>query len=237
MTAGRVPGTVTEKLAELGLVRVVHFTPAKNLHHIVADGQIRSTTELAEQDPEYFAPTDTARLDAHPELTCLTFTYPNPFYFETARGRKEFNRFPDWVCLLIDANVLTRNGTLFAPCNAAKGNGGYMMSGAEGLARCFASPTVLNYSRQSSHHSLCATDLQSEALVPGSIPLSDLQAIVTPTVEGARNGYARLAAADLEPDRFNWAVSPMMFTKWPLANAIQQGRPIEEIAWIPGQED
>ena len=40
MTAVTPPMTVAEKIAELGLTRVVHFTPAKNLHHIVADGQI-----------------------------------------------------------------------------------------------------------------------------------------------------------------------------------------------------
>jgi hypothetical protein len=234
---GSVPATVAGKLAELGLTRVVHFTPAKNLHHIVADGQMRPTTELAELAPEYFAPTDTLRLDDHPDLTCVTFTHPNPFYFDTARGKEEFKRFPDWVCLLIGANVLTRDGTLFSPCNAAKGRGAYLMPGVEGLARCFASPTILNYQRSPSHHPSCATDLQAEALVPGPIPLSDVTAIVTPTVAAARNGYARLNAADLEPGRISWVVSPKMFTPWPLVNAIQQGLLIDETAWLPGQED
>jgi hypothetical protein len=232
-----IPETVADKVAALGLVRIVHFTPAKNLHHIVADGQIRPTTDLAQLTPEYFAPTDAMRRDAHPELTCVTFTYPNPFYFETARGKEQFRRFPDWMCLLIRSKVLTRGGTLFAPCNAARDGGAYLMPGTEGLERCFASPTVLNYRRGSSHHPLCATDLQAEALVPGPIPLSDVTAIVTPTVDSARNGYARLNAAGLDPGRFKWLISPVMFTKWPLANAIQHGSPIGETVWAPGQQE
>lgn len=238
MTAtGGAPMTVAEKIAEIGLSRVVHFTPAKNLHHIVADGQVRPTTDLVELAPEYFAPTDTIRLDDHPNLTCVSFTYPNPFYFETARGKQAFKRFPDWVCLLINAEVLTRDGTLFSPCNAAKRRGAFLMPEMDGLARCFASPTVLNYERMQSHHRLCATDLQAEALVPGPIPLSDVTAIVIPTVAAARNGYARLNAADLKPDRFNWVVAPKMFVKSSLANAIQRGLVIEETAWVPGRED
>jgi hypothetical protein len=164
----------------------------------------------------------------------VTFTYPNPFYFETARGKLEFRRFPDWVCLHIDARVLTRPGTLFAPCNAAKGGGAYLTAGAEGLAGCFASPTVMGYPRRPTHNPLCATDLQAEALVPGPIPLSDVTAIVTPTMEAARNGYARLDAADLRPDRLKWVVSPVAFEKWTLVNAIQQGRPILETVWAHG---
>ena len=80
MTAAMsAPLPIADKLAELGLVRVVHFTPAKNLHHIVADGQIRPTTELRELVPEYYAPTDEFRMDDHPEMSCVTFTFPNPF--------------------------------------------------------------------------------------------------------------------------------------------------------------
>lgn len=238
MTAAMsAPLTIADKVAELGLVRVVHFTPAKNLHHIVADSQIRPTTELRELAPEYYAPTDELRMDNHPEMSCMTFTYPNPFYFETARGREDFKRFPDWVCLYLDAKVLTRDGVLFSPTNAALGRGAYLMPGPEGLQRCFDSPSIPSGRvRGASHDPLAATDLQSEALVPGAIPLSDVLAIVTPSVGAARNGYARLNAADLDPGRFNWLVSPMMFMKWPLAKTIHAGSAVAESAWVPGQE-
>ncbi|WP_137122976.1 DarT ssDNA thymidine ADP-ribosyltransferase family protein [Segeticoccus rhizosphaerae] len=230
------PMTVAQKIAELGLTRVVHFTPAKNLHHIIADGQITSNKVLAEYAPEYFDPTDPHRLDDHPDMTCVTFTYPNPFYFDTARTLPQFRRFPDWVCLLIKADVLTRDGVLFCECNAAKGGGAYLRAGVEGLAACFAD-TTLGYERGPTHHRLAATDLQAEALVPGPIPLSDVAAIVTPTGEAAGNGQARLRAGDLDPDQFTWLVSAKMFTKWPLTNAIQSGQSVLETPWIPGEEE
>lgn len=236
MTAVTPPMTVAEKLAELGLTRVVHFTPAKNLHHIVADGQITSNKVLAEYAPEYFDPTDPYRLDDHPDMTCVTFTYPNPFYFDSARKLPQFRRFPDWVCLLIKADVLTRDGVLFCECNAAKGGGAYLKAGVEGLEGCFAD-TTLGYQRGLTHHPLAATDLQAEALVPGPIPLSDITAIVTPTGEAAGNGQARLRAGDLDPDQFTWLVSAKMFTKWPLTNAIQSGQSVLETLWTSGEEE
>jgi hypothetical protein len=228
--------TVAEKIAEIGLTRVVHFTPAKTLHHIVADGQITSNKSLAEYAPEYFDPTDPLRLDDHPDMTCVTFTYPNPFYFELARTMPKFRRFPDWVCLLIKADVLTRDGVLFCECNAAKGRGAYLKPGTEGLEACFAD-TTLKYRRGPNHHPLAATDLQAEALVPGPIPLTDITAIVTPSGEAAGNGYARLRAGDLDPDQFTWVVSEKMFTKWPLANAIHAGQSVLETEWTPSKEE
>lgn len=237
MTAIPAPAvTVANKISEIGLTRVVHFTPAKTLHHIVIDGEITSNKVLAEYAPEYFDPTDPYRFDDHPDMTCVTFTYPNPFYFEIARQSPKFRRFPDWVCLLINVDVLTRDGALFSPVNAAKGHGAYLKPGAEGLAECFA-PTVLQRSRGPAHHPLAPTDLQAEALVPGPIPLSDVSAIVTPTNAAAANGRARLRAGDLDPDQFDWIVSAKMFTKWPLGNALQAGEAVVETLWTPDEEE
>lgn len=236
MTAATPSMTVAEKIAGLGLKRVVHFTPAKNLHHIVADGQITSNKVLAEYAPEYFDPTDPYRYDDHPDMTCVTFTYPNPFYFDIARKLPQFRRFPDWVCLLIKADVLTRDGVLFCECNAAKDGGAHLRPGVEGLEGCFAD-TTLQCQRQLTHHALAATDLQAEALVPGPIPLSEVTAIVTPTGEAAGNGHARLRAGDLDPGQFTWVVSEKMFTKWPLTNAIQSGQSVLETVWTQGGEE
>lgn len=237
MTAVTPPMTVAEKIAQLRLTRVVHFTPAKNLHHIVADGQITSNKVLAEYAPEYFDPTDPHRFDEHPDMTCVTFTYPNPFYFDSARRLPQFLPFPDWVCLLIKPDVLTRDGALFCECNAAKGGGAHLKAGVEGLTACFADTTTLRYQRGPFHDPLAATDLQAEALVPGPIPLSDITAIVTPTCVAAGNGQARLRAGDLNPEQFTWLVSAKMFTKWPLTRAIQSGQPVLETLCTPGEKD
>lgn len=237
MTANTAPMTVAEKIAEIGLTRVVHFTPAKNLHHIVADGQITSNKALAEYSPEYFDPTDLYRFEDHPEMTCVTFTYPNPFYFEKARTQPRFRRFPDWVCLLINAEILTRDGVMFCECNAAKNAGAHLKPGVEGLRECFADTTTLGYQRGLAHDPLAATDLQAEALIPGPIPLSDITAIVTPTGKAAGDGHAQLRAGGLDPDQFTWTVSEMMFTKGPLTNAIQSGQPVGETLWTRAREE
>lgn len=220
--------TVKDIVKKHQISRVVHFTPAMNLHHIVEDGGIRPNSELADSAADYFQPTDLLRRDSHPEMTCVSFTYPNPFYFDAARKKEHLIRVEDWVCLLIDSDVLTRDGALFSPCNAATGSGGVLLPGAEGLEKCFASPTLFGRERGSEHHPSCATDLQAEALLPGEIPLSAVNSVVTPDERSARNARARLNAADLDFNQFQWRISPVMFQKWPLANAIRNGESIAE---------
>lgn len=229
--------TVTAALADVGVPRVAHFTPSKNLFHIVQDGQIRSSKDLADLAPEYFDPTDLGRFDQHPDKTCVSFTYPNGYYLAMAREKVQFARFPDWVCLMIRPQVLTRPGVLFSPSNAAKGNGAYVQEGAAAFRSCFDDPSVLGWPRGPRHHPQAATDLQAEALIPGPIPLSDVIAVVVPSAAAAGNDYARLDIAGLNPARLNWIVSPVMFNRDRLSAAIRNGRTIEESVWLPPKED
>lgn len=228
--------TVASALADLGVPRVAHFTPSKTLFHIVQDGQIRSSKELADLAPEYFDPTDIERFDRHPDMTCVSFSYPNGFYLAKARLKTQFARYPDWVCLMIDPQVVTRPGALFSPCNAAKAGGAYAAEGPAALRSCFADPSLMGYTRGTRHHPHAATDQQAEALIPGPIPLSDVLAIVIPSVEAAGNDYARLDVGGLEPARLNWVVSPVMFNRNMLSAAIRNGDAIEETIWFPPHE-
>jgi hypothetical protein len=228
-----VSDTVAQALVDVALQRVAHFTPSKTLFHIAQDGQIVSSKELAALAPEYFDPTDVERFDRHPDMTCVSFTYPNGYYLAQARTKPQFARFPDWVCLMLTPSILTRPGVLFSPCNAAKANGAYAQPGAAALRRCFADPSVLGYSRGPGHNPQAATDLQAEALIPGPIPLSDILAIVVPSAEAAGEDYARLDVGGLNPERFNWVVSPSIFDRNELSNAIRRGRSIEETIWLP----
>ena len=236
MTAVVPTATVAAKVVELGITQVVHFTPAKTFFHIAADGQITPSQQLEVLAPDYFDPTDPERLDNHPEMSCVTFTYPNPFYFDKARKKPRFKPFPDWVCLLIKADVLTRDGVLFSPCNAAKGRGAYLMVGAEGLARCFAKTTVTGYGRKSTHNPLAATDLQAEALIPGAIPLSDIIAIVLPTAAAVATVQAQLRAGGQDPSQFEWVYSEMMFQRDQLSTALQYNQSVEVTAWVAEEE-
>lgn len=225
--------TVADVLSTLGVKRVAHFTPSKNLFHIVQDGQVTSSADLATHAPEYFDPTDTDRFDRRPEMTCVSFTYPNGFYLSKAQVKSQFERFSDWVCLLLDANLLTRPGVLFSPCNAARGGGAYLAEGPDGLQSCFENPSVMGYTRSSLHHPFAATDLQAEALIPGPISLTELLGIVVPTSDDAGNEFARLEIAGLNPSQYKWLISPVFFNRNSLRYSIQNGRQIEEIPWTP----
>ncbi|PWK84581.1 uncharacterized protein DUF4433 [Lentzea atacamensis] len=225
--------TVIQALTDLAIQRVAHFTPSKNLFHIVQDGQVRSSKELADLAPEYFDPTDVERFDQHPDMTCVSFTYPNGFYLAKAKVKPQFSRFPDWVCLMLNPSILTRPGALFCPCNAARAGGRHAKPGAAALRSCFADPSLQGYRRGSSHHTQAATDQQAEALVPGPIPLADVLSIVVPSEEAAGEEYARLDVGGLAPDRLNWVVSPVMFHRDRLSAAIRNGHKIEETVWSP----
>jgi len=228
-----VTDSVAQALTDLAIPRVAHFTPSKNLFHIVQDSQVRSSKELADLAPEYFDPTDVARFDRHPDMTCVSSTYPNGFYFAQAKVKPQFARFADWVCLMLNPNILTRPGVLFCPCNAARAGGRHAEPGAAALRRCFANPSLMGYTRGSGHHPQAATDQQAEALVPGPIPLSDVLSIVIPSVEAAGEDYARLDVGGLAPERLNWVVSPVMFDRDKLSAAIRNGHKIEETIWSP----
>nr|WP_234901228.1 DarT ssDNA thymidine ADP-ribosyltransferase family protein [Mycolicibacterium fluoranthenivorans] len=216
------------------LKRVAHFTPSKNLFHIIQDGQIRSSKDLADRASEYFAPTDLERFDRHPDKTCVSFTYPNGYYLSRARKKPQYSRFPDWVCLLIQVRVLERSGVLFSPCNAATGRGAYAKEGPAALQACFSSSTPSGFTRGQRHHPRAATDLQAEALIPGPIPLSDLIAIVAPSADAAGNEYARLAIGGLNPDGLDWLIAPVMFDRDGLSASLRYGSPaVTEEPWSP----
>lgn len=130
--------TVAQALQALGLTRLTHFTPAMNLYHIVEDGQIVSSQELAEHAADYFSPTDRERFDEHPEMVCCNFEYPNGYYLAKARQKAPFTNYPDWVCLLLDPVLLTKPGALFCVGNAAKARGRNARAGGQSLLDCFA---------------------------------------------------------------------------------------------------
>ena len=137
------------------------------------------------------------------------------------------------MILLIKAEILNRDGVLFCERNAAACGGTLLKAGARGLEGCFADMVHGERTRGLTHHPRAATDLQAEALVPGPIPLAFVMNIVTPTNEAAGNAWARLQAADLNPDQFTWLVSKDMFDKRALTNAVQSGQSIPEREWNP----
>jgi hypothetical protein len=224
--------TVSEALAQRGVTRLAHFTPSKNLPHILRDGMIRSSKDLADNAPEYFSPTDRERFDRHPHKVCCSFQYPNGYYLAKARAKREFLNYPDWVCLLLDIRLAERHGTLFSVCNAAKGSGAYLEPGGDAVLACFA-PTVFEWIRGERHHPQAATDLQAEVLVPGPVELSHLYGIVVPSAEAAANEYGRLGTLGVNRDGLRWIIAPVFFNRTLLSSRLRFGGPIEEEDWSP----
>ena len=224
--------SVISALQQVGLTRLAHFTPAKNLPHIVNQGFIRSSKDLAENAPEYFDPTDRERFDEHPDHVCCSLEFPNGYYLAQARVKPGFQNFPDWVCLLLDATLLFRDGVLFSPCNAAKGRGAYLASGGDALLGCYSNLSRPGgWTRGPAHHPRAPTDLQAEALVPGPIELSHLLAIVVPSDVAAANEVDRLKLVAADADGMRWIVAPMFFRREELSSCLRFGREIEEKPW------
>lgn len=228
--------TVETALAQLGITRLAHFTPAKNLPSIIRDGMLRSSKDLAANAPEYFDPTDLERFDQHPEKLCCSFEFPNGYYLARARAKPQFTNYPDWVCLLLDVSLLKRTGALFSPCNASTASGAYTLPGGDALLTCYA-PTTSHgpWKRQPNHHPQAPTDLQAEALVPAPVELSHLHGIVIPSQEAAVNEFGRLRWLRLDAKRLNWIVAPAFFDRERLSSCLRFGGAIEESVWIPGK--
>jgi hypothetical protein len=227
------PVTVNQVLRHLNITRLAHFTPAKNLWHIMEDGQIRSSKDLAENAPEYFDPTDRERLDLHPEMVCCSLEYPNSYYLAKAKLRREFINYPEWVCLLLDPTLLLRPGTLFSGCNGAKEGGAYLALGGQALLDCYADPSIpAGYTRGPRHPRQVPTDLQAEAQVVGPVELSYLRGIVVPTADAALNLHGILNRGGFAPSRFVWSVAPDFFSTAAL-RGLRDGRLLVEQVWNP----
>jgi hypothetical protein len=224
--------SVADAMAKVGVSRLAHFTPAKNLVHIVRDQLIRSSKDLAENARDYFDPTDLERFDLHPDKLCCSLEFPNGYYLAKARSKKQFVNFPDWVCLLLDASLLERPGTLFSPCNAAKGSGAFLEEGGDALLACYAEVSHPgNFARGAKHRRGVPTDLQAEALIPAPVELSHLLGIVVPSESAAATEAGRLATLGVSAVGLQWVVSPTFFDRNALASSLRFGRDIDEVAW------
>jgi ssDNA thymidine ADP-ribosyltransferase DarT-like protein len=232
--------TIPGIMADHDVTRVCHFTPSRNLPHILRDGEVRATKDLAEDVRAVYTATDLDRLDGHPDKVCCTIEYPNAYYWNKARAKGEAPLFPTWVVLLIDAAVLFRPGTLFCTGNASKGFGATARAGADGLLAAYA-PAVTGsgdrtFTRGPSHLPASPTDLQAEVLVPGPIPLTDVLAIAVATVEQAATERAILSRLSHPVGKVKWMIAPLMFQPTGLAAAIQAGRRPPETFWSPPEE-
>jgi hypothetical protein len=228
---------IAAELATLPLARLTHFTPARNLSHIIDDGYLRSVADLSEDVRACYRQTDLQRLDGHPDKICCSLQYPNVYYLDIAKRRPDAINYPDWICLLLDRNLLAVEGTLFSARNAAA-TASDLTPGVAGLQSCYVRSVTGQggqvRARGSQHDPGSPTDVQAEALVSAPVPLSAVHAIVFPTEAAAAEEYGRLdRIGSLPPATISWMISPGMFNRATIVDAVRYSRYFSETTWSP----
>ena len=222
-------------LAEItcrGISRLCHFTPSRNLAHILrGEVGILPSSCLSKDERAVFNPTDVKRLDGHPGHVCCSVEYPNGWYFRKARSQEKL--FMDWVVLCLDPALLLRDGVEFCPRNAATGYGSLLKEGVEGFKAMYA-PSVVGakgttYTRSTNRLSAVPTDEQAEVLIPDAIPISALIAVGVRDSEKASLEIARLEQLRLSPPKF--IVAPHFFEPTALSTSIVAGIVATEIVY------
>lgn len=213
--------------------RLCHFTPSRNLPHILDLGAILPTQRLKNDIRAIFNPTDLHRLDGFEDHVCCSIQYPNGWYF--SQKRAEENVFLDWVVLLIDPTPLWMEGTRFCRRNAAARGGSLVMPGNAGYQELFADRVAgargRTYERGRDHLGNCPTDNQAEVLVPDGIPWDRVHGIAFRNETQAQRDLARLSLLGFSVGERRTVVAPDMYNKGRLSAAISRGRPIEETQW------
>lgn len=215
-----------------GISRLCHFTPSRNLAHILAGNVgILATAHLENSERHVFNATDLQRLDGHKNHISCSIEYPNGWYFSRTRSAEFL--FKDWVVLLIMPDYLWLPETLFCFRNASAGYGRYIQGGIAGFRLLYESSVAgagTRIIRRSSRHlPACPTDNQAEVLVPDCIKLSNIIGIVVQNEDQARNELCRLRLQKLEIE-ISIYIAPAFYDKHELSSAISGGcRPEEKL--------
>jgi len=226
------------EIKRLGITRLCHLTPSRNLVHIASGQGVRSTRGLEEDGRAVFTAQDSARIDGHRGHISCSIEYPNAWYFRHKKHPVgEAVNFRDWVILGIKPECITHADTLFSPINAAARGGGYLASGLEGFEAMYA-PKVVDsagrcFERGDDHLPMCPTNDQAEVMVSGSIPLDDITTIFVPDTAQAARHFAGLEQIGADADRFRYAIAPDFFNAYQLSANIRKGLASAEIEWNP----
>lgn len=214
-----------------GVTRLCHFTPARNLAHILADQiGVLASHRLEADERAVFNPTDLERLDGHRGHICCSIEYPNSWYFEKARTKERL--FPHWVVLLLSPELLLLPDTKFCARNAAAAGGALIGSGLKGFDAMYAEAVAgargRVYRRSATRPEAVPTDDQAEVLIPDVIPLSKLLAVAVRDRGQALLEQERLRQLNLRVPRL--VVAPMFYDAGRLSTLVAAGqRPEEEL--------
>lgn len=227
---------IKQEVKRRGITRLCHFTPSRNLVHIMTGQRgILATKHLEQDERSVFTSTDLERHDRHEGHICCSIEYPNAWYFDRAKSRDDL--FKDWVVLFIDPKYLWFQGTRFCRRNAASGYGSNVIEGERGFFEMFASSITgaysRNFARSPTHLDCCPTDNQAEVLIPDEVGISDILAIVVPTEIQAKKESVRLDMLGIPDSQYNLKVIPEIFEPNKLKNFIRSGKRPKETLWTP----
>ncbi|MCL1469648.1 DarT ssDNA thymidine ADP-ribosyltransferase family protein [Argonema antarcticum] len=221
------------------ITRICHFTPSRNLVHILTGTTgILATKKLELNERSVFTQTDVERLDRHENYICCSIEYPNLWYFDKAKSKDIL--FKEWVVLFINPEYLWLSGTRFCPRNAASAYGRSIGEGEEAFLAMFA-PSITGaygktFTRLFAHLSCCPTDNQAEVLIPDQIGMNDILAIAVPTETQAKREATRLHILGVPEDSYNLLIAPDIFEKHTLSKLIRAGKRPKETPWTPRDE-
>lgn len=221
-----------------GITRLCHFTPSRNLVHILSNDSpgILATSKLKQNERSIFNPTDLQRLDRHEDHISCSIEYPNTWYFDRARFKDDL--FKDWVILFIDPKYLWMTDTHFCQFNAAAGYGRYVLKGMPAFISVFEKKIInckgKTFIRPDEHLLCCPTDDQAEVLILDRILLSDILGVGVLNESQARREYSRLQHAGGSKVKLSFIIAPELFDKRRLSNLIRLGKRPEEKPWSPG---
>jgi hypothetical protein len=224
----------------LGIRRLCHLTPFRNLLHIASGDGLCSVAEL-EGDRAAFDPQDLQRLDQRPNHISCSIEYPNVWYL---RGRKHDatplqRLFPDWVCVLIEPDCLWREGTEFAPRNASSSHGELLRPGFDAFRGLYAERVVGAYGKTYGRERkplACPTDDQAEVMVHKRIPLAEASTVVFADDAQARRVASALRLLRVPLEDFEFLVAQDLF-ETSLSEMLREGRIPPETPWTPVAPD
>ena len=220
-----------------GITRLCHFSPSRNLAHILSGRQgILASRHFNDDEAAIYNPTDKLRLDGYRDHVNCSIQYPNAWYFSTAR--QDETLFKDWVVILVDVRYLWQIGTNFCPINAASGHGQFVASGREAYERLFDGVIEGTYTfrRGPAHPAFLPTDEQAEVLIPDRITIPDLLGVVVKDDDQAAREVAALRLQSLDIPRL--LVVPEFFNARELSDMLRSGGiPREQEYYSGGTSD
>lgn len=210
--------------AKRSVSRLCHFTPSRNLYHVLQSGKILDRASLDEAKDNVLNATDSFRFDGHRDKICCSIEYPNAYYLDIAAAKDPL--FKDWCVLFLRPNLLWKEGTLYCRQNAAKNSGAFVAGGDDGYRKLYEAQ-VAGRPRKLQHLAACPTDLQAEVLVPGPIDISDVLGIAVRTEEQLSTELVRLRVMGISTE-IPFCIAPVLFDKIQLRDHIWAGQRPEE---------